>query len=286
MTENQMLGIDPVSSTGISMDGISVHFVWRIAVIWNIAGTRIFDLPNQNIWYVFSITRHATIINTIRQNLAIITRNIGDTMLANPASGFDFLVRKDADYVFDYGAVWPVWKRSIIVVGHDIVLDTTNTIWDPNDPSVRALVALKDRDGNGGNIVISWNVWQIYSMLYAEWSIFSWEKTATGLLDKYLSYGAFNIPQKQLYIRGLLISKNTISGARQTPPVCPVTTEACTQATAELYDLNYFRTFNPDDPTQRSLPYTDPRLDTASMIIEYNESILDNPPPWLANTLQ
>ena len=60
--------------------------------------------------------------------------------------------------------------------------------------------------------------------------------------------------------------------------MCPVITDSCSQATAELYDLNYFRTFDPTDPLQRSAPYL-PRLDNASMIIEYDESILTDPPP-------
>ena len=272
--------------TWVTMDGISVNFVWRIAIIWNIAGTRIFDLPDQNVGYVFSTTRHSILINLIRQNIAILTRNIADSILEDPFSPFDFLVEKSQDYVFDYARVWPVGKRSIIVEGHDVILDTTNTIWDPNDGVLRALIVLKDRDGNGGNIIISDKVRQIYAMLYAEGSIFSWEKTATWYIDTYLSHSAFNIPQKQLYIKGLLISKNTIGGARQSPIVCPVTTELCTQSTAELYDLNYFRTYDPSDPTQRAAPYSDPRLDTASMIIEYDEDILTDTPPWLNNTIQ
>jgi len=284
-TDNQILWIDPMTSSGISMDGVAVHFVGKIAVIGNIAGTRIFDLPNQNIGYVFSLAKHATIMNTIRQNIALLTRNISDTVLENPLSTFDFLVEKNEDYIFDFGATWPTGKRSIVVVWHDIVLDTTNTIWI-DDGEVRALIALKDANGSGWNIIISDKVKEIYSLLYAEGSLFSWEKPNPTTIDRYLSIGAFNIPQKQLYIKGLLISKNTISGARQTPIVCPVTTETCTLATAEFYDLNYFRTYDPLDPTQKAVPYSDPRLDDASMIIEYDDAVLGNPPPWLLNTLQ
>ncbi|MFZ2256199.1 MAG: hypothetical protein WAW59_00435 [Patescibacteria group bacterium] len=65
-----------------------------------------------------------------------------------------------------------------------------------------------------------------------------------------------------------------------------MTTETCTLATAEFYDLNYFRTYDPLDPTQKAVPYSDPRLDDASMIIEYDDAVLGNPPPGLINTLQ
>lgn len=267
------------------MDGISVNFVWRIAIIGNIAGTRIFDFPDQNVWYVFTTAKHASIINTLRQNIALMSRNITGTGL-DLTSPFNFYIRRNADYEFRTGDVWPAGKRTIIVEWHDIVLDTTNSIGDINDPRPRALIALKDEAGNGGNIIISDKVKEVYAMIYAEWSVFSGEKTGTGLLDIYLSHGAWNIPQKQLYIRGLLISKNTIGWARQTPIVCPVTTDTCDLATAEFYDLNYFRTYDPTDPTQRAGGYTDTRLDNASMIIEYNQAILSDPPPGIENTIK
>jgi hypothetical protein len=285
-TDNQELGLDPLTEIGISMDGVAVHFVGKIAVIGNIAGTRIYELPNQNVWYVFSMASQATMMNTIRKNIALISRNITDVVLEDPLSTLNFLVEKNEDYVFDFADVWPVGKRSIVVIGHDIILDTTNSIWDPNDGILRGLIALKDANGNGGNIIISEKVKEIYALVYAEGSIFSWEKTATGLIDQYLSHGAWNIPQKQLYIKGLLISKNTISGARQVPITCPVIVANCDQATAELYDLNYFRTFDPTDASQRAVPYSDPRLDNASMVIEYDTSIMSDSPPWLENTIQ
>lgn len=67
-------------------------------------------------------------MNTIRQNIALLSRNIADTALENPLSAFNFLIEKNEDYVFDFADVWPVGKRSIIVEGHDIILDTTNVI--------------------------------------------------------------------------------------------------------------------------------------------------------------
>lgn len=284
-TESQELGIDPVTSSGISMDGVSVQFVGKIAIIGNIAGTRIFELPNQNVGYTFNVTSHASIMNSIRKNISIMSRNVSDSVLGDASSGFNFIVKKDSDYEFTYGATWPVGKKTIVVIWQDIVLDTTNTIW-LNDGTVRWLIALKDSDGNGGNIIISEKVQQIYALVFAEGSLFSWVKTATGLIDSYVLKGAFHIPQNQLYIKGLLISKNTISGARQVPIVCPVVVNECNQTIAEVYDLNYFRTFDPLDPTQRAVPYSSTNLDTSSMVIEYNNTILTDPPPGLQNVLQ
>lgn len=140
------------------------------------------------------------------------TRNIDDATLANPLSSFDFLIKKDDDYVFDFAATWPTGKKTIAVIGHDIVLSPASTAnyIGSDDGIPRALIALKDGNGNGGNIIISENVKRIYSFVFAEGSIFSGEKTATGLVDSYVSRGAWNIPPNQLYLKGLLISKNTI----------------------------------------------------------------------------
>lgn len=61
-------------------------------------------------------------------------------------------------------------------------------------------MAFKDHDGNGGNIIISDKVKQIYAFLYAEGSIFSGEKVA-GVINPYVASGALNIPARQLYIK-------------------------------------------------------------------------------------
>ena len=46
-------------------------------------------------------------------------------------------------------------------------------IGDPNVPSTRSIIALKDKNGSGGNIIINNEVKRIYAFLYAEGSIFS-----------------------------------------------------------------------------------------------------------------
>ena len=109
------------------------------------------------------------------------SRNVDDVTLANPLSSFDFLVKKDDDYVFDFAAIWPTGKQSIVVIGHDIVLTpaSMSNYIGADDGVSRALIALKDSNGNGGNIIISDNVKRVYAFVFAEGSIFSGEKTAT-----------------------------------------------------------------------------------------------------------
>lgn len=279
--------LDP---SAISVDGISVNFIWQIAVLGNVAGNRIFDLEEQSVWYVFTTATHASIINKIRQNIALISRNIADAELSNPTSTHNFLIQKDADYEMWIWDVWPTHptnKRTIIVVGHDIVLDTSYDIWDPNNDIPRALIALKDANGKGGNIIISEKTKRIYSMLYAEGSIFSGVKKADGTIKSYVSDGPFSIPARQLYIKWLLISKNTIWWARQDPYVCPVTVDDCDQSTAEKYDLNYFRTYDPNNPSQQAIPSNVPsQASWSAMVIDYNPSLLSDPPPGLADVIQ
>jgi hypothetical protein len=97
------------------MDGIAVHFIGKIAVIGNIAGTRIFELPNQNVGYAFNMSSHASIMNTVRKNISLLSRNIDNLILEDPNSSFDFMIEKDNDYVFSIGDTWPASKKSIIV---------------------------------------------------------------------------------------------------------------------------------------------------------------------------
>lgn len=83
-----------------------------------------------------------------------------------------------------------------------------------------------------------------------------------------------------------MISKNTIGGSLQSPSVCPVVINDCTPTIAQIFDFNYFRAYDPTDTTQKSVPYNDPRFNAASMIIDYNPELSNDPPPGIANVLQ
>ena len=53
----------------------------------------------------------------------------------------------------------------------------------------------------------------------------------------------------------------------------------CTTSIAQLYDMNYFRTYDFKDPTQKSIPYDDVRFAKSSIVIEYNPKLVVDPPP-------
>ena len=178
----------------------------------------------------------------------------------------------------------PSGKKSIIVIGGDIVMDQVDVNSEQWINRTIGLISLKDPvTGNGGNIVISDQVKRIYAYLYAEGSIFSGDKASSvAPIIKYSNTGIWNIPQNQLYIRGLMASKNTIGGSQQTPPICPALVIGCNQANVYSYDWDYFRTYNPLITSQSSLPTqrsSVAKIKDAVMIIEYDPAILTDPPP-------
>lgn len=275
-----------LNQTGITLDGVSVNFIGKMAIIGNIAGSRIYNMTNQNVGYVFNSANQSSILNTIRKNIALISRNIPQAVL-DAGTGLKFIYQKSAwfDYDMTYG-IWPTGKRSIIIEGKDVVLNQT-TIGDSTSTEPRAIIALKDANGNGGNIIITKKVERIYVFLYAEWSIYSWEKAVTtDPIFSYIQSGAWNIPAQQLYIKWWLISKNTIGWSFQTPSICPVVINNCTAAIAQQYDLNFFRTYDYTDLSQKSVPYDDVRFDKASIIVDYNSLMSSNPPPGLESVIQ
>lgn len=82
--------------------GASVNFIGKVAVIGNVAGSRVFEVyntnqyQNQNVGISYSTLQHANLLNQIRGNIARITRN------ANPANwktvpfnGFVYNTEKD-----------------------------------------------------------------------------------------------------------------------------------------------------------------------------------------------
>ena len=48
-----------------------------------------------------------------------------------------------------------------------------SVIGDATETRPRSLIVLKDKDGNGGNIIITKDVQRIYAFLYAEGSLYS-----------------------------------------------------------------------------------------------------------------
>jgi hypothetical protein len=125
-------------------NGVGLNFIGKIAIIGNIAGTRIFNVTNQQVGYIFSTINHADMLNTIRKNIALISRNADPTELANPLGvAFNFLLQKGSDYdTSNPGWTWPTGKRSIIIIGGDVILDQAQI--GLNTDTSRAIIALKD----------------------------------------------------------------------------------------------------------------------------------------------
>ncbi len=280
--------VTPTTQTWISADGLGINFIWQIAIIGNIAGTRIYESAYQTVANIFSTTKHAEIMNSVHKNVTLLSRNIDDILLEDESSAFDFLVEKNDDFIFDFNRSWPANKRTIVTIGQDIVLDQEDINPNPESFPTRALISLKDYNGSWWNIVVTDKVKRIYAFIYAEWSLFSGEKSATWAIVPYVNSGSWNIPTNQLYIKGMLISKNTVWWAQQSPSVCPVVINDCTPSIAEIYDLDFFRTYDSNDPLQRSVPssITDTRLNRSSMIIQYDQSILADSPPGLDHVFQ
>ncbi len=271
--------------------GVPINFVSRIAIVGNIAWSRVFSVQNnsvvnQDVGYSYKTVNHTSILNMITKSIALLKRNISNVDLADEDSPYDFILKQDgSDYY-----IWPGWnpgainnKRSIIVVGWDIIIDNAVVNADLWSNKTMGMIALKDAAWNGGNIVITDRVKQIYAYMYAEWTVYSWEKTGANI-EPYTDGWVWNIPKWQLYIRWFVASKNTIGGSQQKPvPICPVLIASCTAASSYAYDWDYFRTFDYADTSQKSLPVErsgNAKLQNATMIIEYDPDILTDPPPW------
>lgn len=281
------------------LDGVPINFISRIAIVGNIAGSRIFSvqnnaLVNQDVGYSYKTVDHPSILNMLRRNIALMSRNISDTDLADINSQHQFIIQNitntptGPDFRIDASQLIPyitAWKRSIIVKWWDIILnepDINSIAWSNKNI---ALIAMKDDAGNGWNIVIWDKVKRIYAYMYAEGTVYSWEKANfSAPIIPYSNTWVWNIPKWQLYIRWLVASKNTIGWSQQKPtPICPVLVTGCTAVSSYAYDWDYFRTYNTGSVSQWSLPFersTVPKLQNATMIIEYDSQILVDPPPW------
>lgn len=88
-------------------------------------------------------------MNNIHKNVTLLSRNIDDATLADENSTFNFLVDKSGDITFDFDRAWPTNKRTLVVIGHDIILDQEDINPNPESFPTRALIALKDYYGSG-----------------------------------------------------------------------------------------------------------------------------------------
>jgi hypothetical protein len=194
-------------------------------VIGNIAGKNIFTLniANYEQGSSYNLSTVATVINETRKQVALNLRNAGnfintDFTTASP------VVLKDALYYSYTGSTTDPYisydgvrtyfddvtdARSLIVVGGDIYVDTGVIMGTDTPP--RALIALKNDAGKGGNIYVRGDVTKIHASLITEGSLYSARRNgAAWKLYNEDMIATLSLPNYQLYIRGTLISRNTI----------------------------------------------------------------------------
>lgn len=311
--------------TPIGGGGIPINFIGRVAIIGNVAGSRVYSFTNaagitvQDPGNAYVSINHAQFLNPIKTNIARLLRNLPDIQRTNPNNPLHVYYQKDKDICFTdsttstgcvAGSEMVIHSNLIpnigahksiqtyIVEGHDIIIDTSFNDFasgssDIGDTKMKALIALKDKNGKGGDIVITKKASQIYAYLIAEGTVFSGEKTSTGIIPYVKDANSvLSGPTHQLYINGMLVSKNTIGGASQGSgshdnAKCPILTSQCNPNNAHTYDVGYFRQYAPGPDRIPAIPeyreeFRD-RLQRASVILDYNPGILTNPPPGLEN---
>lgn len=302
-----------IDMDGASLDMTSSGAIGKVKILWSYWGNRIFD----TIYTLDGKIAPATvtrIINDVRRNIALLIRNVPSNRInSNIASWvFDhsdnsgeprrlgdklFFVNNGAtsarvnytpriqERFINLSAYNPIY--SVIAIGADIYID--DSVLPENDGKPRVIIATKNAAWVGGNIIIDWWVTRILSTLIAEWSIYSWEYNATWIQRLYNDnpWDLFKIPNRQLYVRGSMISNNTIgwygtdNGVANT---CPYNISPCDDRSALLYDFNHFRDFQKDLPEAQVATlrwYPNNTYDDYSLVIEHDTRILDSPPPGL-----
>lgn len=127
---------------------------------------------------------------------------------------------------------WPSWIDTIIVDGADIIIwaDILKIVWE-----VKSIIALK-------KWTIWWKIWIknnvqfIWAVLVTDRSILSWNGTDY--------YSDTTNALKQLFIKGSILSYNTIGWSSSAIPKCPFyITGTCNEQIAKRYDFNHMRSF-------------------------------------------
>lgn len=268
--------------------GLDVGFIGKVKIIGNIGWNKSFDVL-YNLGSKFNSVSVTGFLNTVRKNIAILYRGIspGDTNgYIKTSIGVAPAKINDSLYYKLSSASTPVtlWSpnlldvqdaRSLIVEWTDVYINA-DILLDPAVKKPRAIIAMKDASWNGGNIYISSNVKNIYASLVAEWSIYSGDSASALYNDTKAK--VTNLPANQLYIYGMVISRNTIGWSTTSTVTCPYTEATCDRDTAIKYDLNYFRTYD-KDTTNGSLKIW---YDDYSLIIEYDPLVLTDPPPGIS----
>lgn len=266
----------------------AASFIGRVKVIGNIgANDTIFgEIYEQEIWIQYA--EFSRVIGKIRENIFLRSRNIStdlknENFVLSSAKNLGdtiFFVNNSENLKTVKISSIPDNIRSIVIIGGDAVIEKDIT----NSPAPRVVIAVQNENNRGGNIYIKENVKNLELSFIAEKAILS----GNGNNDLYndIPDEIVKLPKNQLYIKWLFASRNTIGGASSALndikcPYLPENSNTCDKATAQIFDLNYFRNFDHRNDGTRA--YMDNSLDEYSLIIEYDKNLISNPPSILSN---
>jgi hypothetical protein len=286
---------------GPTSAGLSRWLIGRVKILGNVGGNSFYTdialLSEDNV--SFNADKFTPFINQVKKNIALMMRNVTTLSLAQGINISNTTYKKTGNAILYANIPGNAIVSSSVFDGefNDIPANTAETVtivWSdlfinadiPNNTylkKARAIIVLKDSSGNGWNIYIGDDVKNIYSSLIAEWSIYSGTWPAN--LYNNTKAKVTNLPANQLYIRGILVSRNTIGWSTTntiSSGACPLALAVvCTRDTAIQYDLSYFR--NHDGIATRSsdkigldsngIPYS-----AYSLIIDYDTRLVSDPP--------
>lgn len=143
-------------------------------------------------------------------------------------------------------------NRAIIVEGGDVYIDSniTNLLLNNNPANALSkleIIALKDKEGRGGNVFIAPSVTYFSANIFTDGSMFPYDGTKSGDVPDFKDLEENGHLDNQLTFEGSLTSNNTIGGAEST--VCTAVdpcykgdgSRTTVQNIAKIYDLDYFR---------------------------------------------
>lgn len=253
-----------------------------VKIIWQKSGNNIFQsFVNADQTSISSQSRSES-VNLIRKNIWILTRNV--TFTSDTYSWSNLKVYKKDIVLNPQQELITEGKRSIVVYG-DITLSADLT--NPNEANTLAIIALKNEGGTGWNIYIQSNVKRIDASIIAQGSLFSGDKSWASPRFYAQESNAVDTMKNQLYIYGAVSSLNTIGWASlESGSRCPSPDIACDNSNALIYDFEHMRYFRWEVTEAAPLARGSAALTwddkNSSLIIEFNEKVLTNAPPWLS----
>ena len=286
--------IDPVTGLpvappdSITSTTVSAGFEWRVKIIGNIGGNSAFNTLTA-LGSRFNASLMNDTLQGVRKNVSLLTRNI-PTQYANaftdttPQSLSNKLIYVNTSstvstlvYTGSMVGEFPTSNTdSLILIGGDLIIDADiiNT-----GTKAKGIIVLKNEAWVGGNIIVTNSVQKIQSSIFTEGSLYSGNSKSDLYNDTTAEVATLG--ENQLYIRGSLISRNTIGGSFTTPATCVYGETNCSNTKSIPYDLNYFRQTPPtrSSTATTTRSYWNNSLDTYSLIIELDPRLAATPPP-------